>query len=329
MQRRRPRGTPAVSDRRTDATFWLSRRDRVRLRAGGAVLARASLGGSAGVVIPFQGRVDLDGTPVSGVLGMAFDIYNGTGGVPAATPCDSYEPADPVPVAGGQFTVLIHDVAESCVAGKEVYVGVRITPAGGGAALALAGRQRIYPMLGALTSGPGDFAVAGKLTAPTAQVNEVHLGYVDNTQGTHITWKRSAGSGATDFVNHRGGGAGGFNFENTANGTSLTRLMTLDGSGNLNVPGSVSAGSLSTGGNLSVSGTIRGASYGFGGMYSTVTTDAGAVCGFGGAAVYDVNNPITGGLSYPSGFTATPIAYVDVCWPNVGPRRKTTFLCWK
>ncbi|SFF06236.1 Chaperone of endosialidase [Chitinophaga sp. CF118] len=62
---------------------------------------------------------------------------------------------------------------------------------------------------------------------------------VPNVQGTYFLWNRTCPTGpclgATSFINHQGGGSGGFQFENTPNGNDITTLMTLSGSGLLGI----------------------------------------------------------------------------------------------
>lgn len=58
------------------------------------------------------------------------------------------------------------------------------------------------------------------------------------TQGFYIGWNTPSGSGATDFVNVRGGGTGGFNFYNMSAGTinPATPIVSIDGAGNITAP---------------------------------------------------------------------------------------------
>lgn len=75
-----------------------------------------------------------------------------------------------------------------------------------------------------------------------------------NQQGSYITWnKLTGGYGETDFVNHKGGGYGGFAFYNTgADGTNRALLAFLDGnSGNFGV------GTATPASKLEVNGDIR------------------------------------------------------------------------
>ncbi len=56
---------------------------------------------------------------------------------------------------------------------------------------------------------------------------------VSNNQGAYMGWNYTSGTGETDFINHRGGGTGGFIFYNTADGTTLTQLAYINSSGDV------------------------------------------------------------------------------------------------
>jgi hypothetical protein len=88
--------------------------------------------------------------------------------------------------------------------------------------------------------------------------------------GTYLTWNTQMPNyGMTELVNNRGTGPGGFGFYNTADGTTLTPLMSLDGKGALAVNGTVQAAGLSTVGPLYFRGTSAG---GADGTYLTWNT---------------------------------------------------------
>ena len=57
-------------------------------------------------------------------------------------------------------------------------------------------------------------------------------------QGGYVGWNYEGGSGATNFINSRGGGAGGFTFYNADSSptSTPTLLMSLDGGGRLSLP---------------------------------------------------------------------------------------------
>jgi hypothetical protein len=62
-------------------------------------------------------------------------------------------------------------------------------------------------------------------------------------QGAYLGWNASGGTGETDLINNQGLGTGGFAFINTpASGSPPNTLMTISGSGNMGVNGSVSIG---------------------------------------------------------------------------------------
>ncbi|HEX8088814.1 MAG TPA: hypothetical protein VF762_08180, partial [Blastocatellia bacterium] len=60
-------------------------------------------------------------------------------------------------------------------------------------------------------------------------------GAISNVQGAYLSWNHLCGAGETDFINHRGLGAGGFAFMNSTTGSSLSTLMFLSGAGNLGI----------------------------------------------------------------------------------------------
>ena len=55
------------------------------------------------------------------------------------------------------------------------------------------------------------------------------------SQGTYLAWSVQANSGETNFVNNHGAGTGGFTFDETADGKSFNRLVTVSGSGNVGI----------------------------------------------------------------------------------------------
>ena len=88
--------------------------------------------------------------------------------------------------------------------------------------------------------------LTGGLTAPnltaTGSINATTCGvtgmgnYSPTGQGAYLSWNRNDGGGRTDFINNRGGGAGGFDWWN-GNESSYTQVMSLDQSGVLSTKG--------------------------------------------------------------------------------------------
>lgn len=74
---------------------------------------------------------------------------------------------------------------------------------------------------------------------------------VQNVQGSYLGWNRSNGTGEINFVDHHGGGPGGFFWDVTGDGATYTTVMTLDSSGNLKAPGII------TGQSYVMSGSMR------------------------------------------------------------------------
>jgi hypothetical protein len=299
------------------------------LLSGGTYLAHAALGGANGVTIPYAGRLELNGQGVNGTVGLVVDVFNApTGGSPCFT-----TPTILAPVSAGAFAVVVGGVPEVCVRGRDVFLGVKVDQGAG--PVTLGGRQRVHPAVAALTSGSGDLAVAGNAEvggnvaasgnvvatgAVVAASRAVHLGAVANEQGAYVAWNRSGNGGETNLVNHRGLGSGGFHFDDTANGSAMTRLMTLSPSGH------------TLNGDVTINGTIRGATAGFGGLFSVTTAlgNPGTACPNGVGLVFTAtNNVFTGSQSCPSGYTQQLVSRADFCQANVGTQRLDTYYCWK
>lgn len=132
--------------------------------------AQAALGGPNGVVIPYAGKLELDGALVSDLVDFEFGVAPAALQPVPTTPVDCRFTLTGIPVTKGEFAVsiVIPVDKESCVKGKDVHLEVRVARAGG--TRVLLGKQRVTPVVAAATSGDGDFHVAGALTANTAAV---------------------------------------------------------------------------------------------------------------------------------------------------------------
>ena len=126
--------------------------------------AHAALGGPSGIVIPYAGKLELNGALVTGTVVFRFEVLESSA---PPTVCQTKEIPD-VPVTNGEFAVTISGVSEACVKGKDVHLQIAVKQ--GLDSFVVLGKQRVTPVLGAVTSGPGDFAVTGALTANTAAV---------------------------------------------------------------------------------------------------------------------------------------------------------------
>jgi hypothetical protein len=91
-------------------------------------------------------------------------------------------------------------------------------------------------------SKDGNVGVGTSIPKVKLDVNgSLHVGglcgsSVPNSQGGYLSWNQlRCGTGETDFINHQGGGSGGFWFANTADGSSLTSLMFISGGGNVGI----------------------------------------------------------------------------------------------
>jgi ethanolamine utilization microcompartment shell protein EutS len=127
--------------------------------------AHAALGGASGIVIPYAGKLELDGALVTGTINFEFKVLESS---TTLVVCQTKEIPD-VPVTNGEFAVTIPGVSEACVKGKDVHLQIAVKTPDSNSFVVL-GKQRVTPVLGALTSGPGDFAVTDRLTATTAAV---------------------------------------------------------------------------------------------------------------------------------------------------------------
>ncbi len=132
----------------------------------GSVPAFAALGGSAGVVIPYAGKLEQNGVLNSGAFDFQFEVLTDA---TTTTVCTT-KLITAVAVTNGEFSLTIPAVPEACVAGKDVHLVVSVRSAGGGA-FVLMGKQRMAPALGAMTSGTGDFNTGGRITAANATIN--------------------------------------------------------------------------------------------------------------------------------------------------------------
>ncbi|WP_228156978.1 phage tail protein [Acinetobacter sp. WCHAc060042] len=100
--------------------------------------------------------------------------------------------------------------------------------------------------------------------------------YTPSQQGAYLSWNRTSGLGKTDFINHKGGGGGGFDWWN-GNQDSYTSLMNLDPNGVLYSLGGF-AGNANTATKLKTPRTIFGQTFdGSDHVSGTVTASTGLV----------------------------------------------------
>ena len=148
--------------------------------------AHAALGGPSGIVIPYAGKLELNGALVTGTVVFRFEVLESSA---PPTVCQTKEIPD-VPVTNGEFAVTISGVSEACVKGKDVHLQIAVKQ--GLDSFVVLGKQRVTPVLGAVTSGPGDFAVTGVLSAGSATVTgalsaaSVVVTSADNVTATNI-----------------------------------------------------------------------------------------------------------------------------------------------
>ncbi|GAA3911818.1 hypothetical protein GCM10022405_41270 [Gibbsiella dentisursi] len=118
-----------------------------------------------------------------------------------------------------------------------------------------------------------DVTCTGTFTAKLLKTNSVvwaqgQSNYLPAAQGAYLGWNKTSGSGATDFINHRGGGSGGFCFWN-GDGTTQTNIATLSAGGGLTLKGGLSVAAAAT-----FAGTITYTNTGFIQMLSPQTVSS-------------------------------------------------------
>jgi hypothetical protein len=222
--------------------------------------AQAALGGPTGVVIPYAGKLELDGALVTGLVDFEFGVAPAALQPVPTTPVDCRFTLTNIPVTNGEFAVsiVIPPPKESCVKGQDVHLEVRVARAGG--TRVLLGKQRVTPVVAAATSGDGDFHVAGALsagalTATSAAVSgnvivtngTVKVNSPDNTGSTNIAEFKSANLASGVGIGFNTVRAIGLNANEPLNlegkGTGVVSVNDdLNVTGNLVVTGSVSVG---------------------------------------------------------------------------------------
>ncbi|MFW1888103.1 phage tail protein [Acinetobacter johnsonii] len=100
--------------------------------------------------------------------------------------------------------------------------------------------------------------------------------YSPTEQGAYLSWNRAIGLGKTDFINHKGGGGGGFDWWN-GNQDNYTRVMTLNSDGSLDVSGGLNSNA-ATATKLKTPRTIFGQTFdGSNDVGGTITASTGLV----------------------------------------------------
>ena len=84
---------------------------------------------------------------------------------------------------------------------------------------------------GNLNNSSTDFTARNITTSGLHAVS----GTYSAAQGSYLGWNMSHSTGEVNFVNNIGGGTGGFYFDDTSDGTTFTRLMTIQGNGNVSI----------------------------------------------------------------------------------------------
>ena len=148
------------------------------LLAAGTFLAHAALGGTAGVTIPYSGRLEFNGTPVNGLATFRVDLFNAPVG---GSVCHTQTISN-VTVAQGAFGLVVSGVPEGCVRGRDVYLSISVDQGAG--PVALGGRQRVHPAVAALTSGAGDLDVGGEMRSASVVTGAITASGAVNSAGS-------------------------------------------------------------------------------------------------------------------------------------------------
>ena len=268
--------------------------------------AHAALGGPSGVVIPYAGKLELDGALVTGTVDFEFGVAPDASTAAPTTPVNCVFPLPDIPVTNGEFAVsiVIPAARESCVKGKDVHLEVRVARAD--ETLVFLGKQRVTPVVAAATSGIGDFAVTGALsagattvaalTATSAAINgnvNVNSGNVQVNNGTVkvLSSDNTSSTNIAEFksLNQASGVGIGFNTVR-ATGSNLNENLNLEGKGT----GAVSVNDqLTVNGNVFTFGKVTATSLSVG-VVSKSCAALSCTCAAGTALV-------TGGVSCNAG----------------------------
>ncbi len=161
-----------------------------------SVPVSAALGGPSGIVIPYAGKLELDGALVTGAVDFEFGVAPDAGTAAPTTPVDCVFTLPRIPVTNGEFAVsiAIPVARESCVKGKDVHLNIAVRRSDSPSPTFVPlGKQRVTPVVAAATSGVGDFDVAGALTANTAAVGALSAGATTVTGNLTVTGSISVG----------------------------------------------------------------------------------------------------------------------------------------
>ena len=159
----------------------------------------------------------------------AFKVTNGSGGSSIALGYD---------FSNGYFTVYGRDMYLATDSGKKALV------------------QETFDVAGTITTNAFTFNNSGNFLYA---LNNVDGQTPSLSYGCAIGWNASSGGGEMDFIcNKDGGSPGGFNFYDW-NGSTLTRLLKIDASGNMTVTGSLygNSGTLTSANDFVAKGLIN------------------------------------------------------------------------
>lgn len=100
-------------------------------------------------------------------------------------------------------------------------------------------------------NAPGVASFAGRV-AMAAGLGVSGGGTVPNSQGSYLSWNKQSGWGDMSFINHHGGGSGGWTFWDTGDGTNYTLQAWITAQGVFNGNGILTPGATFQGGGSEV-----------------------------------------------------------------------------
>jgi hypothetical protein len=216
---------------------------------GAALVAPFAQAAAPARGLPYSGRLELDGAPVSGSVPMVFRLYD----APSAGNL-LFTQAESVQVVGGSFAVVLgtvagHPLPESLYTAGTLHLEISVN------GMPLAGRQQIYAAAQSVRAAQADnFTVSSTLNAATVQATNVAA---TSVAATYVT--------TTSLAVANIDAAGRMHISNQsddiyllARGGQVRVSNAWGGHGSLTADGTVTAGAVNTGAVNAASVTTTG-----------------------------------------------------------------------